>query len=284
LAKKTDTKKKSAHNQYDALMRDNIAQIIVKAAEGLLELTLNNPEPFVTDVVSYTKREPDYVSKYTDEKGRPALLHLELQTEDDKMMVHRMRQYQCMYEQRFELPMYQYCIYMGQKPSKMDSELRQRIPNATNNYTYRLIELRNYPYRFFLTSNVPEMVLLAILGDYGGTAPEEIIAAILHKLQHLAESNALLEKYVNQLNTLSKLRNLQIETLKHIKAMPIHFNIEDDVIYQEIKEEERAKGREEKEKMIASVLKNSAMTTQEIARLLDIAVEHVKAVKEKHQL
>ncbi|MEM0952461.1 MAG: hypothetical protein AAGI66_10035 [Cyanobacteria bacterium P01_H01_bin.74] len=281
------TKQKDNHDSpkerstYDELMRDNIIKVLVPAAEALLELTMENPQPYLTDIVSYTKREPDYVSRFIDKDGDYALLHLELQTDDDKAMVHRMRQYQYMYESRFELPMRQYCIYLGQKPSKMATQLKQRIPKATNNYTYNLVELRNYSYRFFLKSGIPEMVLLAILGDPGHDAPERIIAAILGKLQRLAESTDLLEKYVNQLNTLSKLRNLQKETLKQIKAMPIHFDINDDVLYQEGK----AEGKDEREEgIILSMLKKRKFSTQEIAHLIDIAVDKVQAVRDKHNL
>ena len=167
--------KPSERSQYDELMHDNILDIILPASGSLLELDIIDPQPFVTDLVSYTKREADYIGKFTESDGDKAFLHLELQTKDDPNMVHRMRQYQYMVEARFELPVYQYCIYLGQKPSKMATELRQRIPKATNNYQYKLIELRNYPFRYFVESDTPEMVVLAILGNPGNTPAEEMI-------------------------------------------------------------------------------------------------------------
>jgi len=118
-------------------MRDNIFNIIIPVAEDLLSLKVGNPVPFLTDIVRTTKREPDYVGKFQDVDGEAALLHIELQAKDDTKMVHRMREYQCLYEGRFEMPMYQYCIYLGKGPSKMATHLKQRIPKASNSYSYQ---------------------------------------------------------------------------------------------------------------------------------------------------
>ena len=275
VAKAKKTKNKG--DTYDELFRDNVFNIILPVAEDLLDLKIDNPVPFLTDIVRISKREPDYVGKFEEKPGQEALLHVELQSNDDPRMVHRMREYQCLYEGRFELPMHQYCIYLGQKPSKMATHLRQRIPNAHNNYSYKLIELRNYSSRLFLNSNTPEMVLLAILGNYGGETPEAIISKILGKLQQLAGNLTLLEKYVNQLNTLSKLRNLQEQTIEQIKAMPIHFDIKKDVLYQEGIERGIEQG-------VMAMLKGGKHTTVEIAHLMQLTVEQVTAIKEKYGL
>ncbi len=282
---------------YDVLFRDNIFNIILPIADDLLEMQVGNPEPFITDIVRTTKREPDYVGKFSDSDGEAGLLHIELQTKDDKKMVHRMREYQCLYEGRFEIPMYQYCIYLGDKPSKMATELKQRIPKASNHYSYKLIELRNYASRLFIESDTPEMVLLAVLGNFGKENPGDVIAAILNKLKQLAENNNLLGKYVNQLNTLSKLRNLQEETLQQIKAMPIHFDITKDVLYNEgiekgiekgieqgIEQERERQRHQQNEKGVLAMLKSGKLTTVEIAHLMEITIEQVNAIKEQHNI
>ena len=284
-------KAKEASGTYDELFRDNIFNIILPVVDDLLELKVDNPVPFITDIVRTTKREPDYVGKFKDIDGDAGLLHIELQTKDDKMMVHRMREYQCLYEGRFEIPMYQYCIYLGEKPSKMATELKQRISKASNNYSYKLIELRNYASRLFINSNTPEMVLLAILGNFGQEKPGTIIAEVLKKLQQLATNNNLLSKYVIQLNTLSKLRNLQEETIEQIKAMPIHFDITKDVLYNQGIEKGIKTGIEkgieqgiEKgiEQGVIAMLKGGKHTTVEIAHLMEVTLEQVNAIKEKN--
>ena len=298
---------------YDVLFRDNIFNIILPIADDLLDIQVGSPVPFVTDIVRISKREPDYVGKFEDTDGEAGLLHMELQTTDDKKMVHRMREYQCLYEGRFEMPMYQYCIYLGEKPSKMATELKQRIPKARNNYSYKLIELRNYASRLFIDSDIPEMVLLAILGNFGKEKPDKVITAILNKLKLLAENNNLLSKFIKQLNTLSKLRNLQKETLQQIKAMPVHFDITKDVLYNQgvekgieqgiskgieqgitkgieqgitkgIEQERERQHHLQNEKGVVAMLKSGKLTTVEIAHLMEVTIEQVNAIKEKHNI
>ena len=74
--------------------------------------------------------------------------------------------------------------------------------------------------------------------------------------------------------------------------MPVHFDINDDVLYQEGKLEGLEQGLEKgleqglergQEKVILTMLKKS-LSTEEIANLADLAVEKVKAIKAKHGL
>ena len=108
------------------------------------------------------------------------------------------------------------------------------------------------------------------------------------------ENNNLLGKYVNQLNTLSKLRNLQEETLQQIKAMPIHFDITKDVLYNEgiekgiekgieqgIEQERERQRHQQNEKGVLAMLKSGKLTIVEIAHLMEITIEQVNAIKEQ---
>ena len=71
---------------------------------------------------------------------------------------------------------------------------------------YQVVNLREIPQDLFLSSDVPEDVVLAILGDFGSEQPEKVIRQILQHLFKLIGRVPRLEKYQRQLQTLSRLR------------------------------------------------------------------------------
>ena len=95
----------------------------------------------------------------------------------------------------------------------------------------------------------------------------------------LKESNERkLRRYVRQLEILSNLRGLQPVAIQHTEAMPITYNLETDVRYQQGIE----KGAQEKaEKMIRSLLQSGLLTDEQIAQVADTSLERVKAIKKQ---
>ena len=83
-----------------------------------------------------------------------------------------------------------------------------------------------------------------------------------------------LQRYVRQLVVMSKLRNLQDSTLQTIETMPFDFDIEDDVIYQ--------RGRkEEKEKIVSEMLRDGALPVEKIASYAGVSLDYVQQLQQK---
>ena len=75
---------------------------------------------------------------------------------------------------------------------------------------FELIEVGRLDYGQLLSSQVPEVVVLAVLADFKKEPPEDAIRSIIERLQQVAKGEFSLQKYIRQLNVLSGLRKLGI--------------------------------------------------------------------------
>ena len=55
----------------------------------------------------------------------------------------------------------------------------------------------NPSYKEFVESNVPEEIILALLCNYEGTEPHDIISKILRSLYKITGNNIVIQKYLN---------------------------------------------------------------------------------------
>ncbi|HEX3934042.1 MAG TPA: hypothetical protein VHW43_05150, partial [Puia sp.] len=79
-------------------------------------------------------------------------------------MVYRMAEYYIMLLRRYELPVRQYIIYIGEGNPTMTDHIR----SEQMNYKYQLIPLSTVDYHLLLRSDKPEEKMLAILANLGG--------------------------------------------------------------------------------------------------------------------
>ena len=82
-----------------------------------------------------------------------------------------------------------------------------------------------------LSSQIPEVVLIAILSNYPKEDAETILRTIVLNLKKLVKNKRVLKKYINQLMMLSRLRKIEDLTIKIAQEMPIHYEIETDALY-----------------------------------------------------
>lgn len=147
---------------------------------------------------------------------------------------------------------------------------------------FELIDIGRLDFGQLLSSQIPEVVVLAILADFKKKPPEVAIRSIVKRLQKVAKGELSLEKYIRQLNVLSGLRKLHELTIKTIETMPITYDIETDFLYKKGKEEGLKEGfeagEERKEYIFVERGRKKGMTAEEIAELADMPVERVKAI------
>jgi len=220
-------------HKFDHMLRDNIKETVQAAASTLFGLEVIRFQIVDTIETVTQKRETDFMSIVTLAEGLDELLHVEFQTTDDPDMVFRMRNYWSLYQDRYRLPMQQYVVYIGEKPSAMATKLRQAIPREAQDYRYHLLELRTFDYEKLLESEVPEAIVLAVLANYNSKSSKQVIEQIVKSLQRCASSTTLLQKYLRQLNHFSGLRNLDQQTKQIIEAMPIEYDYTQHVLYKD---------------------------------------------------
>ena len=123
------------------------------------------------------------------------------------------------------------------------------------------------------------------LGDLKNESPEAVVAKILDRLQSASPDTRKLQRYVRQLVVMSKLRNLQEETLLNIEKMPFDFDIETDVFYRRGKEagekEKEQEKEQEKERMVLEMLRDGVLRLEKIAVYARVSVDYVKELQQQ---
>jgi hypothetical protein len=127
-----------------------------------------------------------------------------------------------------------------------------------------------------LSSQIPEVVLIAVLSNYKPEQAETVLRLIIRKLKTLVENKRVLKKYINQLMMLSRLRKIEALTIKISEEMPIHFDIETDTLY--LKGIEDAAAQKD-HLFVRSLLLDTDFSDEKIARLVGVTLEYVQNVR-----
>jgi predicted transposase/invertase (TIGR01784 family) len=239
------------------------------------------------DLQRTIERYPDFLKIITGKSSDVFVLHIEYQAADDDEMLERMLEYFSLLYRKYRLEIKQYIFYIGSSKTKMKNTLS--LPNI--NYRYELISLQDISYKVFLNSEIPEEIILAILGDFEGKEPQKVIFELLDKLDDLETGTLRMEKCVKQLEILSVLRNLQAIIIEQIHMnMALRYDIKKDLRYlqgkEEGKEEGREEGREEGEQIktligVRRAIKKGKLSIEDIADIFEVSVEYVNQIKKE---
>ncbi len=210
-------------NEYDKIFKENIEAVILPIANKLLGIYADQLEEIPDDLQVTLERKPDFTKKAVDKQGKPFILHLEFQVDDEKHMVFRMQTYKALLQEKYPLPVEQFVIYLGSTSPKMKSRLADTVAGEKTNYGFSLVNIRKFSYRTLLASDIPEEITLAILSDFRNEDPSEVVKQVLGQLTKASTSKRMLQRYVRQLTVLAQLRNLREETKKQLQTMPITF-------------------------------------------------------------
>ncbi len=211
-----------------------------------------------------------------DQFGNKFILHLEFQSHIDAKMVYRMAEYKALIQGKYELPVRQFLIYLGRDLPHMRTELshEEKITG------FELKNIHELDAQQILNSEIPEEIILSILADYPKSDTEHVISRIIQGLQYYSENETQLQRYLQQLMVLSRLRKLDGEIEKKLETMPIVYDIKKDRLYNQGIEQGIEKGVEQtKVKMIEGLLKQGLLTEQQIAEVAEVELEHILQVK-----
>ncbi len=260
-----------AHD-YDKILKENIASLLLPLTEKYLGIRIKDSRELKDKLQTTIEKEPDFIRIVRTETDEEFILHIEFQAQDEEGMVYRLQEYYGLLRRKHQLPVKQFVIYLGQKPSKMQTQL---VPEEV--FTgFSLKSLRDYSYESLLDSQIPEEIILAVLSDFKKQRPVEVIRQILSRLQGIGTDEITLRKYIRQLSVLARLRNLTKETHKQIQDMGLTYNITEDYLYQE----GLTKGKEEEKRgLIAKMLKDKTLSIEKIAEFADVSVDYVKQIE-----
>ncbi len=148
---------------------------------------------------------------------------------------------------------------------------------------YEIRNIKELEFAQLVRSDIPQEIVLAILGDFHDSPPEMVIQRILNRLFEISRGELELQKYIRQLNILSRLRKLQHLTIKTIKNMPISYDIQKDELFLEgMKkglEQGRAMAKNEKMNIIRNLLLLGTLTISQIASLTETEESLILEIK-----
>ena len=266
-------------NDYDRIIKENIEAVILPLMEKLTGLPKPQKLENIPDDLQLTlERKPDFCRIATGAESKRYLLHIEFQVADDLNMVLRMQTYRALFQEIYRLPVKQFVFYLGKRKPKMANRIADLIPGDENNFAFSLINTQQYDYQSLLESQIPEEIIFAILGDFKNEQVEKIVSNILNRLLQISPDQKKLQRYIQQLLVLSKLRNLEAETLKQTEAMPIEFDINKDVVYQRGKSEGLSEG---KKMVIVEMLKDGSLPLEKIASYARVSIDEVVAIQQE---
>jgi predicted transposase YdaD len=270
-------------NIFDRIFKEDIEVMLEVFAKNILHVEMAKTIELKDKIQTTWEREGDFLKKLVfDDPSKDCVLHIEFHVKDENLTKWMLMTYGMIYFE-FDVPVKQFVIYVGRKK-------KPKMPFQTSHdnckHLFTVINLREFSYKIFLESSIPELIVLTVLSDFEGERAEVMIREILNKLTKLKGNKIGLDKYLYQLEILSKLRNLQQLTVKTINAMPIVYDLKSDVRFKQGKEEGIEEGIEkgiEKNKIetIQKILATKKFTDEQIADLLEVSISFVRKIKKE---
>jgi predicted transposase YdaD len=216
------------HQDFDIVLKDLFVEIFLPFISQMLGIKMENIVQIDTTIKRTQERRIDFACKILENEEH--IIQIEFQTQNDRKMHYRMLNYYETLSSIEGLPVNQLLIYVGKDKLTM----RNAIKHPNLNFNYKIIDVSSIDYHQLVESNFPEAIIVAILSDFQQENPEEVIATILRNLRNCVDENAQLQRYYAGLEILSELRNLDSETIKQIRDMPITgIDIRKTYFYQE---------------------------------------------------
>lgn len=277
------SKKRSVRRQtrqYDKIIRENLESTLPGLMERLLHIRAVRSEELPDDIQHTKERQPDVLKMIIDKAGRKYVLHIEFQAKNESEMAYRMAEYYIMLSRKYKMAVRQYVIYLGKERAAMPVELKLEQLN----FAYRLINISQIDYRLLLGAGDPKSKMLAVLGDFNGQPPQQVVEDIARQVLWTSKEGFEELRHINQLRVLMKLRNLDDINLNNMDSLIDLLVPEEDWLYKigerkglEIGETKRAT------KMVKNLIRKTDFTIAQIAELAEVSQYFVRKIKRSIQ-
>jgi len=188
-------------------------------AVHLFGLAVAEVELLDTELQRVEERRADLLAKIAEPNGAISILHIEIQNANAALIPARMLRYLSDVILEYPgIPTRQYLVYIGREPLAMADGLD--MPRFS--YRYDIIDMHTINYRDLLESDSPDAWVLAILCDFQGRLPRDIVHNILAQLsKKFAENLPRLRDYVDMLDILASNRSLNLDIREELKMLTI---------------------------------------------------------------
>ena len=229
--------KAKKHQDFDIVLKDLFVEIFLPFISQQLGIKMENIVPIDTNIKRTQERRIDFACKVLEEEEY--IIQIEFQTGNDRKMHYRMLNYYETLSNIEGLSVNQLLVYVGKDKMTM----RSTIEHPNLKFNYKILDISTINYHELVDSAFPEAIIVAILSDFNNENPEDVITTILRNLRKCVNENSRLQRYYVGLEILSELRNLEFETTKQIRDMPITgIDIRKTYFYQEVSRLSREDG------------------------------------------
>jgi predicted transposase/invertase (TIGR01784 family) len=265
-------------NRYDKIFKENIEAVTMVLVEKVLGIQVRDSERLPYELPVTLERKPDQLLKITDHNNETFILHLEFQVADEKEMAERMLEYWVLLHRKYKLPIRQYVFYLSEGTPKMATQLK-----ADNvQYHFDLISIAQVDHQKFLSSNKPEEIIFAVLGNIGDEKPEKVALEVVTQLQRFSPNQLTFQKHLQQLRILINLRKLKPFITSIMESITQYIKPEDDYFYKKGIEEGVEKGVEkDKQEVIIRLLRKTSFSNEQIAEIVNVPVDLVERIKKE---
>lgn len=280
LAQSQKIKSKKQASQYDKIFQENLEKLLPLLIKEVLGMDIVHREQLPTRVQHTQEREPDIFERIQLKDLSRKALHIEVQLRDDRDMNFRLGDYY-FYMLRTDphTPIEQYVIYIGNEKPK---HITGFYEDENMSFRYNVILISEIPYKLFLESNTPEVIVFSLLGDLGKTAAKDVAIAAAQRINALEEGELRKKKFFKQLRIISNIRNLAPLIDKVMENITQYFVPERDPWYNKGFQLGEEKGEEKnKREFTALFLLSTGFPVEKIAQLVDKSVDYVRAIQQE---
>jgi hypothetical protein len=227
--------KRANYQIYDKTLKALFDDIFKR---GILLKAISNEAKEVSDIDTVFKNPSelriDYAKKIVNKDENTYILHIEFQSDIDDKFANRMLAYYQVLTEKYSEEVEQILIYVGSPKVK---PIANNIEHKNLSFKFNVLDFSQIPYENLINSNSPSEVILALLGNFHGDNPNDIVQKIETRLQQITSNKTEHKKYLKYLLNLLNLRKFDNSIIEKIKAMPITADIREGVVYHYVKQE-----------------------------------------------
>jgi hypothetical protein len=272
--KKEPTSIVNEGNLYDKIFKEDAEEIFLPLIEMKLGVKIKSFKPFKAKMQTTLEREMDFFYEVETIEDKKLLVHIEFQTEDDMEILYRKGEYHGIALNLKKMEIKHIVIYLGIKEPLMPTKL----PEEQVYRGFDLIDVHALDHQQLLESQVPDVIILAVLADYPPEKAESVLRLILRQLKIACKSTSELSKYIKQLVVLSRLRKIEDLTIKITEDMPISYDVETDYLYKKGTEKGTEIGIEKKNIDVIRKARLAGLSIDIISNIVSLSPERVREV------
>ena len=214
-------------NIYNRIFRENAEQLFIPLIAKFFNLNIVSYKPLQLKFTQTTENEVDFLYEIVEQDESKFILHIEFRSTNDAKMLERMQEYHSKIYKKFKLPIKPLVVNLSKKAFSAPTQLKPKEIFTG----YEVVNLFELSTDELLSTQIPEVVILALLSNYPPEEIETVLRLIVKKLKQIVNTEKDLRRFITQLLLLSRLRNFEKQTGKILDNMPITYDIEKDGLY-----------------------------------------------------